>query len=109
MKPMAYNRNKYSGEYYKLVSTNVGDTLTNKYYFVKNLSLTAGVTVQGKLTIKTDEPVPIGSLIANIKDVNGNLILDDIIWQVSGIQPALNAFNTVESYRLAAVKFQGTI
>ena len=44
-----------------------------------------------------------------IKDSNGNLILDDAIWQISGLEPILNAFNTIEGYRMKAVKYQGTL
>lgn len=109
MKPLAYTRHKYSGEFYKYVRETIGDTSTLKYYFVGNVLLTAGIDKTGRMTIRLDQPIAVGSLIANIKDSNGNLILDDTIWQVSNLEPVLNAFNNVESYRLRAVKFQGTI
>jgi hypothetical protein len=109
MQPMAYNRHKYSGELYKFVRKVVGDTTAVEYYFTNNIALTAGVDKTGRMTIKIDQPIAIGSLIANIKDANGNLILDDMIWQINGLEPVLNAFNNIESYRLRAVKFQGTI
>jgi hypothetical protein len=109
MKPLAYIRHKYSGDFYKYVRETVGDTSTLKYYFVGNVALTAGIDKTGRMTIRTDQPVAVGSLIANIKDSDGNLILDDTIWQISNLEPVLNAFNSVESYRLRAVKFQGTI
>jgi len=109
MQPMAYGRHKYSGELYKFVRETVGSTSTVKYYFSRSISLTAGVDKSGRMTIKTDEPVALGSLIANIKDANGDLILDDMIWQVNGLEPILNAFSNIESYRLRAVKFQGVI
>lgn len=109
MQPMAYGRHKYSGELYKFVIDTVGDTSTTKYYFSNSVALTAGVDKSGRMTIKCDEPIALGCLISNIKDSNGNLILDDIIWQVNGLEPVLNAFNNIESYRLRAVKFQGTL
>lgn len=109
MKPLAYTRHKYSGELYKFVRTIVGTTSSLSYYFVGNISLTAGLAKTGQLTIRSDQPVAIGSLIANIKDSDGNLILDDSIWQISGLEPVLNAFNTIEGYRMKAVKYQGTL
>lgn len=109
MQPMAYGRHKYSGELYKFVRETVGSNSTVKYYFSRSIALTAGVDKSGRMTIKTDEPIALGSLIANIKDANGNPILDDMIWQVNGLEPILNAFSNIESYRLRAVKFQGTI
>lgn len=109
MKPLAYTRHKYSGDFYKYVRETVGDTSTLKYYFVGNVALTAGVDKTGRMTIRTDQPIAVASLIANIKDSDGNLILDDTIWQISNLEPVLNAFNNVEGYRLRAVKFQGTI
>jgi hypothetical protein len=109
MKPMAYDRHKYSGELYKFVREAVGDTSEIKYYYVGNISLTAGLSLTGRMTIRTEEPISIGSLIKNIKDADGNLILDDAIWQISNLQPILNAFNIVNEYRLTAIKFQGEI
>lgn len=109
MKPLAYTRHKYSGELYKFVRSTVGTTSSLSYYFVGNVSLTAGLAKTGQLTIRSDQPLAIGSLIANIKDSTGNLILDDTIWQISGLEPVLNAFNAIESYRMKAVKYQGTL
>ena len=109
MKPLAFNRHKYSGEFYKFVRNTVGTKTSLSYYFVGNIALTAGLAKTGQLTIRCDQPIAIGSLIANIKDTNGNLILDDAIWQISGLEPILNAFNAIESYRMKAVKYQGTL
>jgi hypothetical protein len=109
MKPLAYTRHKYSGDFYKYVRETVGDTSVLKYYFVGNILLTAGIDKTGRMTIRTDQPIAVGSLVANIKDSNNNLILDDTIWQISNLEPVLNAFNNVEGYRLRAVNFQGTI
>jgi hypothetical protein len=109
MKPMGYNRHKYSGELYKFVEEVVGDTATIKYYFVGVVPITAGLDDNQRMTIRTDEAIQIGSLIARIRDANGELILDDMVWQVSNISPVLNAFNAIDSYRLRAVKYQGVL
>jgi hypothetical protein len=109
MKPRAYSRNKFSGEFYKFVREKTGDTSTLRHYFVGNVNFTAGLDTASRLTILSNEPFPIGSIIANIKDSDGNLILDDQIWQISNLQPVLNAFNTLDSYTMRAVKYQGTI
>jgi hypothetical protein len=109
MKPMAYNRHKYSGELYKFVREQIGDTEEVKYYYVGKIALTAGIDATQRIVINTDESIQIGSLIANISDSDGNLILDDMIWQVSNISPVLNAFNAIDSYKLRAFKFQGQV
>lgn len=109
MKPMAYTRHKYSGELYKFVRKATGTTNQIEYYFVGLISLTAGVDKVGRMTIRMEEPLPVGSLIANIRDTDNQLILDDIVWQITNIEPILNAFNNIESYRLRAVQFQGTL
>jgi hypothetical protein len=109
MQPSAFTRYKYSGEYYKFVTETVGDTTNTKYYFVGNLALKFGLNANNQSIIKCDQPLPIGSLIANIKDANGNLILDDMVWQISLLQPVVNAFGTIDSYTMKAVKYQGTI
>ncbi len=109
MKPAAYSRHKYSGELYKFVRENVGDTSSLKYYFVGIFFLTAGVNKTGQMTIRAEQPLQIGSLLKDIKDADGNLILDNSIWQISNLEPVMNAFNTIESYKMRAVKFQGTI
>lgn len=109
MQPAAFIRYKYSGDFYKFVREVVGDTTTVKYYYVGNIALSAGIDTAGRLSIRCDQPVPIGCLIANIKDADGNLILDDQVWQISSLQPVLNSFNTIESYQMKTVKFQGVI
>lgn len=109
MQPTAFIRYKYSGDFYKFVREIVGDTTTVKYYYVGNIALSAGIDTAGRLSIRSDQPLPIGCLIANIKDADGNLILDDQVWQISSLQPVLNSFNTIESYQMKTVKFQGVI
>jgi hypothetical protein len=109
MQPGAYSRHKYSAELYKFVRETVCDTSTLKYYFVGMFFLTAGINKTGQMTIRAEEPLQIGSLLKDIKDANGNLILDNSIWQISNLEPVMNAFNTIESYKMRAVKFQGTI
>jgi hypothetical protein len=109
MQPTAFIRYKYSGDFYKFVREVVGDTSTVKYYYVGNIALSAGIDTAGRLSIRSDQPLPIGCLIANIKDADGNLILDDQVWQISSLQPVLNSFNTIESYQMKTVKFQGVI
>jgi len=109
MKPMAYTRHKYSAEFYKFVNEVVGDTETTKYYFVGIVSITAGLDISGRLGVRSEQPLPMNSVIANIRDSNGELILDDSSWQIVGLEPVLNAFSAIESYRMKAVKFQGTL
>ena len=109
MKPAAFFRYKYSGDFYKFVRKVVGDTSTVEYYFVGNIALSAGIDTAGRLSVRCDEPIPIGCLIANIKDVDGKLILDDQVWQISSLQPVLNSFNTIESYQMKTVKYQGNL
>ena len=109
MNPTAFTRYKYSADFYKFVREGVGTTSTVKYYFVNNVAITAGIDPAGRLSVRCDEPLPIGCLIGNIKDSNGKLILDDQVYQISSLQPVLNSFNTIESYQMKTVKFQGQI
>lgn len=109
VKPMAYNRHKYSADFYKFVNQQAGDTQITKYYFVGVVPITAGLDISGRLGIRCEQPIPINSVISNIKDLNGELILDDSAWQIVGLEPVLNAFSSIESYRMKAVKFQGTL
>lgn len=109
MQPTAFIRYKYSGDFYKFVREVIGDTTNIKYYFVGSIALSAGIDTAGRLSIRSDQPLPIGCLIANIKDADGNLILDDQVWQISSMQPVLNSFSTIEAYQMKTVKFQGVI
>jgi hypothetical protein len=113
MKPAAYQRHKYSGEFYKFVKKTIGDSSSVEYYFAGNIALTAGIETgidkTGKMTIRSEQPLQIGCLVANIKDLSGNLILDDAIWQITNLEPVLNPFNTIESYKMRAIMFEGTI
>jgi hypothetical protein len=109
MKPAAFLRYKYSGEFYKFVRKNVGTTSTVEYYFVDNIALSVGIDTAGRLSIRCDQPLPVGSLVANIKDADGNLILDDQVWQISTLKPVLNSFNSIESYQMKTTKYQGNL
>jgi hypothetical protein len=109
MKPMTIARNKFSGELYKFIRRPIGDSDQIEYYFSKNIQITAGLDPGNKMTIRCDEPLANGFLIKDIKDANGSLILSDSIWQISSLQPVLNAFNSIDSYVMKAVKFQGTL
>jgi hypothetical protein len=109
MKPMGFNRHKYSGDLYKFVRRTIGTESQLEYYFSKSINLTAGLDKSNRMTIRCNEPVDIGCLISDIKDANGDPILSEITWQITAIQPVLNAFNTIDSYTMLAVKFQGTI
>jgi hypothetical protein len=107
MQPGAFKRYKFSGEHYKFVREQVGSTSRIKYYFSDNILLTAGLDANNRMIIKSDRPIMIGELIRNIKDANNDLILDDMIWQISSLQPTLNAFNTIDSYTMRAIKYSG--
>lgn len=109
MKPMTIARHKFTGELYKFVREQIGSESEIKYYFAKNVFITAGLDQNNKMTIRCDEPLALSFLIKNIKDANGNLILADTTWQISSVQPVLNAFNGIDSYVMKAVKYQGTI
>jgi hypothetical protein len=109
MKPVAFHRYKYSADFYKFVRKDIGINSSVDYYFVNNISVSAGIDTAGRLSIRCNQPLPIGCLIGNIKDADGNLILDDQVYQVSSLQPVLNSFNTIESYQMKTVKFQGQL
>ena len=109
MKSLGFQRNKYSGELYKFVRETVGDTSTLKYYFAGNVAISFGVDKVSKVIIRCDQPLEIGSVVSNIKDSSGNLVLDTTTWQINTLEPILNSFNAIESYRMRAIKFQGTL
>jgi len=109
MKPMTIARHKFSGQLYKFVRRAIGSESVLEYYFSKQINLTAGLDRNNRMTIRCDEPLAIGFVIKDVKDANGNLILSESSWQISSLQPVLNAFNTIESYVMKAEKYQGTL
>ena len=109
MKPNAFQRYKYSGDYYQFVIDEVGDTINIEYFYSGVIYLQADLDDNQRMTFKTDEPLPIGSLVANIKDANGDLILDDMVWRVETLSPVFNPFNSIENYRSRASKYQGEL
>ena len=102
-------RDRFSGELYKFLREETGTTNTLKYFFSKKVLITAGLDQNNKMTIRCDEPLAIGFVLRNIRDANGELILSNSAWQISSLQPVLNAFNTIESYTMKAAKFQGIL
>lgn len=107
MKSNAFRRHKYSADLYKFVIKDVGDEPVIEYYFVNSVSLTVVIDDNNRVTVKSEEPFPIGCLLSGIKDADGNLVLDDMIWSVQTLVPVLSPFNTVESYRSRLTKYQG--
>lgn len=109
MKPFTIARHKFSGDLYKFVRKQVGSNTVVEYYYAKKVNITAGLDQSNRMTIRGDEPLAIGFLIKDIKDSNNNLILSDTVWQISSVQPVLNAFNAIDSYTMKAVKYQGDL
>lgn len=109
MKTTGFHRYKYTADLYKFNRETVGDSSTVNYYFVGKIPVTFGINANNQSTIRCEEPIAIGCLLANVVDSNNNLILDDVIWQVSHLQPVSNSFGTIESYTMKVVKYQGTL
>jgi hypothetical protein len=96
MKPNAFSRYKYSGSFYNFVVEEIGEDINIKYFYSGEIFLSADLDDNQRITFKTQEPLPIGSVVSKIKDSNGVLILDDLSWQISTLSPVLNTFNTLE-------------
>lgn len=109
MQPNAFKRFKYSGEYYKFVVEENGTEPVIKFFYGGILSLSADLDDNQRVNVISKEPLPIGSLIANIKDANDNLVLDDMIWQIQTLIPVFDNFNNIVFYRSRASKYQGQI
>lgn len=109
MKPITTPRNKYSGKLYKFVRKQKGTESELEYYYAKDINVTVGLDSNNKMSIRCDEPLGIGFIVKDIKDSIGNLILSDTAWQISATEPVLNAFNTLVSYRMRAIKYEGII
>lgn len=109
MRSNAYKRDKYTAEFYKFVVTDEGSDAVIDYYFVKNVSITVVVDDNNRINIRSNEALPIGSLLRNIKDANGDLILDDMVWRVETLVPVQGPFNSIESYRSRLLKYTGLL
>ena len=109
MKTLAYQRYKYTGDLFKSIKSIVGDAETFSFYFVGTITLTIGMNDTGRMIVRCSQPIAIGSIISKIKDAKNDLILDDISWQITGLQPVLNAFGNVEEYRMIVNKYIGTL
>lgn len=109
MNPNGFERYKYSGDFYNFVVEEIGDQINVEYFYAGKIFLKADLDDNQRITFKTEEPLPIGSLVANVKDSNGNLILDDLIWQISTLSPVFSPFNSIQFYRSRATVFQGEL
>lgn len=109
MKPHGFLKYKYSGEYYKFVVIENGTDIEIEYYASGTVSFRLDIDDNQRLTLKTEEPLPIGSLIANIRDSSNNLVLDDMVWQTQTLSPILDVFNNIVFYRSRASMFQGEL
>jgi hypothetical protein len=108
MRPMAYQRYKYTGNVYKFYGKEVGKTTVQQYYFANKINCSLNLKDISKLMLKASEPLSIGTIITDLTDANGDLVLDDMQFQVIGLQPVFNCFNTVEEYSMKLAKWTGT-
>lgn len=109
MRSIAYQRYKYTADVYKVYSETVGDELISKYYFSNKILLSINLRNNAKLIVRSQEPLPIGTIIANLKDSDNNLVLDDTLFQITGLQPVMNCFNSIEEYSMTTAKWNGTL
>lgn len=105
----SHQRYKYSADYYRFVVDQLKDVPEVKYYFSHKVSLIAGIDGNQRMIIRSQEVFPVGTVIKDIKDADGNNILDDSAWQISSTTPILNAFNVIESYRMKAIPYIGDL
>lgn len=103
----SYQRYKYSADLYKFVVKSVGQEQQIEYYFAKRIALVAGLDDQQRMFVRSEEIIAPGSLLKDVRDADGKLILDDSQWQITTTTPVLNAFNNVESYRMKAIQYLG--
>jgi hypothetical protein len=122
MKVTAYQRYKYSGDIYKFYDTasdafnsagefiqGISTIQPNEYYFAGKMSLALNLKDVFKLSVRAEQPLAIGTVIANLVDSTGSLVLDDMKFQVVGLQPVVNSFNTIEEYSMKLAKWIGVL
>lgn len=109
MRANAFIKHKSSGELYKYTTKQVGQNTEESYYYVGNVFITAGMDKFGNMTISSDTNIPASSVIKNIKDIDGNLILDDTAWLINITTPSVDSFNSVSGYLSYASEFTGTL
>lgn len=109
MNPNAFKRYKYSADFYNFLVEEVGDDIKVNYFYAGKIFLTADLDDNQRITFFSKEPLPIGSLVANVKDARGDLILDDLIWQIATLSPIFDVFNSIQNYRSRATVFQGEL
>lgn len=109
MQPNAFQRYKYSAEYYRFVVEEKGTELDISYFLGGTVFMSLDLDDNQRVTIKTEEPLPIGTLIRNIRDSKNNLVLDDMVWQTQTLTPVVDNFNNIVFYRSRASKYQGEL
>ena len=104
MKTTAHLKHRYTGQHWDFFTKKVGNSEVNDYFFNTNITFTMGTDRSGRITFYSEYELLPGSQIRNIYDINNKAILPDSKYDITSIEPTLNVFNQIVSYKYKAAR-----
>lgn len=105
MKTSAILKNKYVGDYWSYLEKEIGNTITNEYFFIKKIRFTMGTTSNSdRINFYSEFLLKPGSWIKNIYDSNNTNVQPNSYWSITNAQPVLNSFNQIIGYKYKAIR-----
>lgn len=112
MKTQSIKQYLYTGDYYSytLVTSADGTVTTKKYVTVpQQVSMSLHTNIFGELRIDSLYKMQRESYLKNVKDVNGEEIYENGIWEIISTSPILTAIGTKDGYQYVAQLISGDI
>jgi hypothetical protein len=96
-----------SVDYYTFIDTPSGNTTVRTYSLDSNIKVSTSGNIIGNLIILADEVLLLGGRLQNLLDRSGAEILPGAVWQITTVQPVINALGLLDGYKYKATAVSG--
>lgn len=96
-----------SVDYYTFIDTPSGNTTVRTYSLDSTIKVSTSGNIIGNLIILADEVLLLGGQLKNLVDRAGNQVLPDAVWQITTVQPIVNALGYLDGYKYKAIAVSG--
>lgn len=104
------NNYRYTAESYGYTVVNNPDGTTSNLYSTNFVIIRFALSTSfiGDIVILTKTRLQKSALLRNIRDRQGTLVFENGVWEISQIQPLVNAAGLTEGYKYKAKIIAGT-
>jgi hypothetical protein len=94
-------------DYYTYIDTPSGNTTVRTYTLDSTIKVSTSGNIIGDLIVHTDEVLLLGGQLKNLLDRSGTAVLAGAVWQITQVQPIINALGLLDGYKYKAKIISG--